>query len=268
MPREMSEYSICRSEIGCTPWARRSVAAPTSERPIWRTCPAFTRSAIAPTVSSIGTFRIEPRRPVDVDVIRAEPAQGVGEEVPERHGARVDAREHAGEVAQRAELDADDHLIARLAAERIADQHLVVAHAVEIAGVEQRDPGIERRMDGRDALRPVGRAIEIRHAHAAEARARRRAGPRNRAFVLAWLYVLQSVRDITRRGDGEFQHLPSPPTIARRRAFRASPSFAPPGLYAVKRVSSKEGTAFAKASSQATSLGWLSRHFPSKRRSW
>jgi hypothetical protein len=44
-----------------------------------------------------------------------------------------------------------------------------MAHAVEIAGIEQRDPGIERCMDGRDAFLPIGRAIHARHAHAAEA---------------------------------------------------------------------------------------------------
>ncbi len=55
IPREISEYSICRSQIGWTAAARRSVAAPTSDRPICRTYPACTRSAMAPTVSSIGT---------------------------------------------------------------------------------------------------------------------------------------------------------------------------------------------------------------------
>jgi hypothetical protein len=44
-----------------------------------------------------------------------------------------------------------------------------VADAVEIAGVEQRDPGIQRGVDGGNALAAVGGAIEIRHAHAAEA---------------------------------------------------------------------------------------------------
>ena len=36
-PRESSEYSICRSAIGCTAAARRIVSAPTSDRPMWRT---------------------------------------------------------------------------------------------------------------------------------------------------------------------------------------------------------------------------------------
>ena len=55
IPREASEYSIWTSQIGTTAWARRMVAAPVSERPTWRTSPAFTDSAMAPTVSSIGT---------------------------------------------------------------------------------------------------------------------------------------------------------------------------------------------------------------------
>ena len=37
IPREMSEYSICRSLIGWTAAARRIVSAPASDRPMWRT---------------------------------------------------------------------------------------------------------------------------------------------------------------------------------------------------------------------------------------
>ena len=44
-----------------------------------------------------------------------------------------------------------------------------MAHAVEVAGVEQGDAGIECGVDGGDALAAVGRAVEVRHAHAAEA---------------------------------------------------------------------------------------------------
>ena len=36
-PRLTSEYSICRSLIGCTACARRMVSGPTSDRPIART---------------------------------------------------------------------------------------------------------------------------------------------------------------------------------------------------------------------------------------
>ena len=55
MPRLIREYSIWSAAIGWTAWARRMVSAPTSDRPMQRTYPARTMSAIAPTVSSIGT---------------------------------------------------------------------------------------------------------------------------------------------------------------------------------------------------------------------
>ena len=53
--RSHSEYSVCSAEIGCTATALRIVSAPASESPRWRTLPSCTSSAIAPTVSSIGT---------------------------------------------------------------------------------------------------------------------------------------------------------------------------------------------------------------------
>ncbi|MCW2626031.1 MAG: hypothetical protein JWR48_2753, partial [Mycobacterium sp.] len=40
-------------------------------------------------------------------------------------------------------------------AQGFAEQHLVVAHAVEVAGVEQGDAGVERGTDGGDALGAV-----------------------------------------------------------------------------------------------------------------
>ncbi len=50
-----SDHSLCSAAMGCTDTARRIVAADASDRPRWRTLPAATSSAIAPTVSSIGT---------------------------------------------------------------------------------------------------------------------------------------------------------------------------------------------------------------------
>ena len=112
---------------------------------------------------------IEPRRPIDVDGVDAEPLQRIGDEIPDRRRAAVIAEKALVGIAQRAELDADLDIVAIAAGERFADQHLIVAHAVEIAGVEQGDAGVERGVDGGDALAAVGRAVEIRHAHAAEA---------------------------------------------------------------------------------------------------
>ncbi len=56
MSRLQSEYSDCSAAIGCTLWARRMVSLPASDSPRKRTLPAATRSAMAPTVSSIGVF--------------------------------------------------------------------------------------------------------------------------------------------------------------------------------------------------------------------
>ena len=52
--------------------------------------------------------------------------------------------------------------------ERIADRAARCAHAVEVAGVEQRDPRIEGRVDRRDAFVAIGRPVEIGHSHAPE----------------------------------------------------------------------------------------------------
>ena len=113
--------------------------------------------------------RVEPRGTIDIDGFNAEPLQRVGQKILHRGGAAIHAAEAHRGIAQRAELDADLQIVAIAAGERFADQHLIVAHAVEIAGVEQGDAGIERGVDGGDALAAVGRAVEVRHAHAAEA---------------------------------------------------------------------------------------------------
>src|ERR1700738_608736 len=101
-------------------------------------------------------------------MIDAEPLQRIAEKILHRDRPAVHAGKTAGGVAQRAELDTDLKVVAAAAGERVADQQLIVADAIEIAGVEQRDPRIERGMDGGNALAAVGGAVKIRHAHTAE----------------------------------------------------------------------------------------------------
>jgi hypothetical protein len=115
-------------------------------------------------------------RPVDVDVGGAEPAKRVGEEVLHRGRAQVVADDAPVGSSQEPELHAHHGLLAVASSQRFAQQQLVVAHAVVVAGVEQRDPRVERRLDRGDALGLVGRAVEVGHAHAAE-RERRYARP-------------------------------------------------------------------------------------------
>src|SRR5262249_32797082 len=105
----------------------------------------------------------------EVEVYGAEPLQRIGEIVLHRPRPSVVTRPATGGIAQRAELDAHDDLVAGHTLERLADQELVVAHAVEITGIKERDVGLERGMDGGDTLRPVRQAVHSRHAHTAKA---------------------------------------------------------------------------------------------------
>ncbi len=69
----------------------------------------------------------------------------------------------------RAELDAKDELIAGPAAEGLGDEQLVVAHAVEVGGVEEGDPGVEGGPQGGEALLAVGGAVARRRSFRAAA---------------------------------------------------------------------------------------------------
>ena len=50
-----------------------------------------------------------------------------------------------------------------------ADQHLVVAGAVDVRGVDERDAEVQGTVNGRDRLVPVGGAVPLAHPHAAQA---------------------------------------------------------------------------------------------------
>jgi hypothetical protein len=51
----------------------------------------------------------------------------------------------------------------------LAQQQLVVAHAVEIAGIEQGHAGVHGGADGGQAFGAVGRTVQVGHAHQAQA---------------------------------------------------------------------------------------------------
>ena len=124
---------------------------------------------MAPTVSSIGTAGSTARRLVEIDIVGAEPPQRVGQEVLHRRGPAIEPDELALGRAQRAELHGDEHILPPPPPQRLADQHLIVPAAVEIAGVEEGHAPIDGAVNGGDTLAVVGRTIEVRHSHAAEA---------------------------------------------------------------------------------------------------
>src|SRR5574342_1417664 len=87
---------------------------------------------------------VDTSKPVNINIVCPEPAQRIGEKVFDRDRAPVDSSPSAGGIAQRAELDTQYGLLAVAASQSLAQQQLIVAHAVVIAGVEQCDTGVER----------------------------------------------------------------------------------------------------------------------------
>ena len=87
--------------------------------------------------------------------------------VPRVLGARVDAPRLAL-LAHDAELRREDDVVAAVG-DRGADKLLVLAGAVHVGGVEERDAELGGAVDRADRLLVVRGAVELRHAHAAEA---------------------------------------------------------------------------------------------------
>jgi hypothetical protein len=92
------------------------VSGAASESPRWRTLPASTSSAMAPTVSSIGTFAVDAVLVVKVDHIHAEALQGGVAARPNVFRVAANAEEVALLVADVAELGGQHHLAAPLRA--------------------------------------------------------------------------------------------------------------------------------------------------------
>src|ERR1017187_6427160 len=82
-----------------------------------------------------GDRGVVPRRAVEIDVIHAPPLQTGGHEILHRRGTRVEAEPASIGTAHGAELDGNQRLSAA-APELPAEEHFVVPHAIEIAGVE------------------------------------------------------------------------------------------------------------------------------------
>ena len=108
----------------------------------------------------------------EVDVVGAEPLErpfdraadvvgGAVERTDRRHVAGRRVVHPAGELGR-------DHVLVAPALDRAADQLLVGQRAVQLRGVEEVDPELQRPLDRRDRLVLVGRAVEGRHAHASE----------------------------------------------------------------------------------------------------
>jgi hypothetical protein len=116
--------------------------------------------------------RIHTGRAIDVNMVGAQPLERVGQEVLHRDRPAVQPDDRTGRVTHDPELHADDRPVTVAAPQRLTQQQLVAALAVPVAGIQQGHPGVQRGVDGGDALGLIRRAIQIRHAHQAKAQGR------------------------------------------------------------------------------------------------
>ena len=88
----------------------------------------------------------------------------------------------------------DSSALSRTIPQRAADQQFVVPGAVVVAGIEQRDAGVERGVDGGDALALVCGTVHPGHAHAAERERERPSGRSSRVDVADGVQLVSSAR--------------------------------------------------------------------------
>src|SRR5215218_10028744 len=81
------------------------------------------------------------------------------------------------------ELGAEDDVVAAPAGERLADDLLGLALAVDVGGVDEVDPGVQRRVDDPDRLAVVRVAPRAEHHRAQTELADRHAGATQLANV-------------------------------------------------------------------------------------
>src|SRR5688572_22367741 len=112
-------------------------------------------------------LRIDAVLVVDVDVIDAEPLETRLARDRDVVGPAVDEAALAVWSAHVAELRGDQHLVAP-AAEGLAEKFLVLAEAIGIGGVEQRDAKFDRPMNGRGGFGIVRYPVIGTHARAPE----------------------------------------------------------------------------------------------------
>ena len=107
---------------------------------------------------------------VEVDVVDAEPGEGAVAGLAHVLGPAVDRARRPGRSGSRTM----PNLVAMTASSRCpasasADEHLVGVRPVHVGRVEERDPELERPVDGGDRLGVVPGPVEVGHPHAAQA---------------------------------------------------------------------------------------------------
>ena len=127
--------------------------------------------------------RVEARGAVDVDDVDAAGASGCRRRSSSRRRAGVSTPSHAPSGARSAPNFTESCTLSRRPSMARPIEQLVVAHAVEVAGVEQGDAALDGGVDGGDALVVVGLPVHAGHAHAAERDGEGRGGRGGRGRV-------------------------------------------------------------------------------------
>jgi hypothetical protein len=78
------------------------------------------------------------------------------------------ANEAASGIAQDAKFYLHKRLVA-FAFEGLSQQHFIVATAIKVCGIHERDASLHGCVDRSQAFGVIGRAVEIAHAHKAKA---------------------------------------------------------------------------------------------------
>jgi hypothetical protein len=115
-----------------------------------------------------GRVGIDPVLVVEIDHLHLEPPQARVAGLAHVIGLSADAEARPVGSAHIAELGGEHHLVAPVG-DGAAHQLLVMADAVHVGGVEEGHAELDGAVDRGDGLALVAAAIELRHAHAAEA---------------------------------------------------------------------------------------------------
>src|SRR5215204_7207164 len=173
--RHHMEYSLCTAATGRTACALRMVPAAASDMPKFSTFPAWMRLLNGSGDVFDGDGGVDPVLVVQVDVVGAQPAQGVVDRPPDAvgvagHSAALDAI--LGE--REAELGGDFDLVPD-GFEGFADDLFIGERAVHLGGVEEGDALVHGVPDQGDRVltrRAAGVAVRAGEAHAAQANLR------------------------------------------------------------------------------------------------
>lgn len=105
--------------------------------------------------------RVDPVWVVQVDVVGAQPAQRPFDSSPDVGRAAVEIPGAIAAVEDQTQLGGQHHLVATIP-QRLADQFFVDVRAVDLGGVDERQPQIEGAVNRPDRLCVVGAGTDAR----------------------------------------------------------------------------------------------------------